>query len=90
MQRGARRPRAGATPTRRRLRAERDSLASFLVGQATLAAENRRAAQLLGFRERLTYSFVAAEATPDGGAGLEGVLRLSAGAPRPGGATGRR
>lgn len=61
------------------LRAERDSLASFLVGQATLAAENRQLRQLLGFRERLTYSFVAAEATPDGGPGSQGVLRLSAG-----------
>ncbi|HEX2080306.1 MAG TPA: rod shape-determining protein MreC, partial [Longimicrobium sp.] len=63
-----------------RLRAERDSLASFLVGQATLAAENRQLRQLLGFRERLTYSFVAAEARPEAGPGSTGVLRLSAGA----------
>ncbi len=62
------------------LRAERDSLASFLVGQATLAAENRQLRQLLGFRERLTYSFVAAEARPEAGPGSYGVLRLSAGA----------
>lgn len=62
------------------LRAERDSLASFLVGQATLAAENRQLRQLLGFRERLTYSFKAAEARPEAGPGSEGVLRLSAGA----------
>ena len=61
------------------LRAERDSLASFLVGQATLAAENRQLRQLLGFRERLTYSFVAAEARPEAGPGSQGVLRLSAG-----------
>jgi cell shape-determining protein MreC len=61
------------------LRAERDSLASFLVGQATLAAENRQLRQLLGFRERLTYSFVAAEARPEAGPGSHGVLRLSAG-----------
>ena len=61
------------------LRAERDSLASFLVGQATLAAENRQLRQLLGFRERLTYSFAAAEATPGAGPGSEGVLRLSVG-----------
>jgi len=62
------------------LRAERDSLASFLVGQATLAAENRELRQLLGFRERLTYSFVAAEATPGGGGVASGgVYRLSAG-----------
>ncbi len=62
-----------------RLRAERDSLASFLVGQATLAAENRQLRQLMGFRERLTYSFVAAEARPEAGPGSVGVLRLSAG-----------
>lgn len=62
------------------LRAERDSLASFLVGQATLAAENRQLRQMLGFRERLTYSFKAAEARPEAGPGGEGVLRLSAGA----------
>ncbi|HEX5909899.1 MAG TPA: rod shape-determining protein [Thermoleophilaceae bacterium] len=62
------------------LRAERDSLASFLVGQATMAAENRQLRQLLGFRERLTYSFKAAEARPEAGPGSEGVLRLSAGA----------
>ncbi|HEU0302868.1 MAG TPA: rod shape-determining protein MreC, partial [Longimicrobium sp.] len=63
-----------------RLRAERDSLASFLVGQATLAAENRQLRQLLGFRERLAYSFVAAEARPEAGPASTGVLLLSAGA----------
>ena len=61
------------------LRAERDSLASFLVGQATLAEENRQLRNLLGFRERLTYSFVAAEATPLAGPGSQGMMRLSAG-----------
>lgn len=61
------------------LRAERDSLASFLVGQATLAAENRELRQLLGFRERLAYSYVAAEATPEGGPASAGVYRISAG-----------
>jgi rod shape-determining protein MreC len=62
-----------------RLRAERDSLASFLVGQATLAEENRQLRQILGFRERLTHTFSAAEAHPEGGIGSYGVFRLSAG-----------
>ncbi|HEX2204002.1 MAG TPA: rod shape-determining protein MreC, partial [Longimicrobium sp.] len=62
-----------------RLRAERDSLASFLVGQATLAAENRQLRSLLGFRERLTYSFTAAETTPMPGPTSQGMLRLSVG-----------
>ena len=63
-----------------RIRAERDSLASFLVGQAILAAENRELRQLLGFRERLAYSFVPVEARPEAGPGSRGVLRLAAGA----------
>lgn len=71
--------RAGRYADAAALRAERDSLASFLVGQATLAAENRELRNLLGFRERLTYSFVAAEARPEAGPGSEGVYRLSAG-----------
>ncbi|HYW12649.1 MAG TPA: rod shape-determining protein MreC, partial [Longimicrobium sp.] len=79
VQRGAA-DRAGRYADASSLRAERDSLASFLVGQATLAAENRELRQLLGFRERLSYSFVAAEATPMAGPGSEGVYRLSAGA----------
>ena len=62
-----------------RLRAERDSLVSFLVGQSQLAAENRELRSLLGFRERLTYSFTAAEAARLSGPGSEGTLRLSAG-----------
>jgi cell shape-determining protein MreC len=62
-----------------RLRAERDSLASFLVGQSTLAAENRELRALLGFRERLTHDFVAAEGARDAGLGSGGLLRLSVG-----------
>lgn len=62
-----------------RLRAERDSLASFLVGQSNLAAENRELRALLGFRPRLTYSFVAAEADRLSGPGSSGTLRLSVG-----------
>ncbi|HVH13624.1 MAG TPA: rod shape-determining protein MreC, partial [Longimicrobium sp.] len=72
--------RAGRYADASALRAERDSLASFLVGQATLAAENRQLRALLGFRQRLTYSFVAAEATPSAGPGSLGVYRLSVGA----------
>jgi rod shape-determining protein MreC len=63
-----------------RLRAERDSLVSFLVGQSSLAAENRELRSLLGFRDRLTYTFAAAEAHRNGGMGAGGTLRLSAGA----------
>jgi rod shape-determining protein MreC len=63
-----------------RLRAERDSLASFLVGQATLAEENRELRRILGFRERLTHTFNAAEARSEAGVGSYGVFRLSAGA----------
>lgn len=68
------------------LRAERDSLASFLVGQAGLAQENRELRALLGFRERLGWSFAAAEARRMYAGGLasssgsSGMLQLSAGA----------
>lgn len=78
VQRGAA-DRAGRYADAAALRAERDSLASFLVGQATLAAENRQLRQLLGFRERLTYSYVAAETSPMAGPGADGTYRLSAG-----------
>jgi rod shape-determining protein MreC len=61
------------------LRAERDSLAAFLVGQATLAQENRELRSLLGFRERIGYSFVAAEAARGQGVGATGTLQLTAG-----------
>ena len=78
MQRGSA-DREGRYADAARLRAERDSLASFLVGQSNLAAENRQLRQLLGFRERLTYSFVAAEADRVSGPGSFGTLRLSVG-----------
>ncbi|HET8654791.1 MAG TPA: rod shape-determining protein MreC [Longimicrobiaceae bacterium] len=44
-----------------RLRAERDSLAAFLVGQSALATENEQLRSLLGLRQRLPPSFVPAE-----------------------------
>lgn len=85
LQRGAA-DREGRYAEVERLRAERDSLASFLVGQAGLAQENRELRALLGFRERLGWSFAAAEARrmyTEGGAtsssGSFGTLQLSAG-----------
>ena len=71
--------RAGRYADAARLRAERDSLASFLVGQSNLAAENRELRSLLGFRPRLSYSFVPAETDRLAGPGSDGTLRLSAG-----------
>jgi rod shape-determining protein MreC len=71
--------RAGRFGDAGQLRAERDSLAAFLVGQATLAQENRELRALLGFRERLGYSFVPAEAARGRGVGATGTLQLSAG-----------
>lgn len=62
-----------------RLRAERDSLASFLVGQSTLAAENRELRALLGFRGRLGYAFIPAEAVRMGGPLDGGTLQLNVG-----------
>jgi rod shape-determining protein MreC len=61
------------------LRAQRDSLAAFLVGQAGLAAENRNLRALLGFKSRLGFPFVPAEATHLGGPGKEGTMLLSVG-----------
>jgi len=61
------------------IRAERDSLAAFLVGQANLAAENRSLRALLGMRERLPNSFVAAEALPFEGAAAPGTFLLPVG-----------
>jgi rod shape-determining protein MreC len=78
MERGSN-DRAGRYADAARLRAERDSLASFLVGQSNLAAENRELRSLLGFRPRLTYSFVPAETDRLAGPGSNGTLRLSAG-----------
>ena len=63
-----------------RLRAERDSLAAFLVGNANLAAENRQLRDLLGLRDRLPPSFVPAEVVRIPGRGSEGYFQLTAGA----------
>jgi rod shape-determining protein MreC len=62
-----------------RLRAERDSLASFLVGHATLAAENRQLRSLLGLQQRLPPAFVPAEVIRVPGRGYEGFFLLSVG-----------
>ncbi len=61
-----------------RLRAERDSLAAFLVGQATLATENRHLRELLQLRERLVPTFVPAEVVRIPRA-TEGYFQLTAG-----------
>ena len=63
-----------------RLRAERDSLAAFLVGQAGLATENRELRGLLGLRERLPPSFVSGEIVRIPGRGVEGYFQLTSGA----------
>jgi cell shape-determining protein MreC len=62
------------------LRAERDSLAAFLVGQAGVAAENQRLRELLGLQGRLPPSFVPAEVVRIPGRGSEGFFQLTAGA----------
>jgi rod shape-determining protein MreC len=62
-----------------RLRAERDSLAVYLVGHATLAAENRQLRALLGLQQRLPPSFVPAEVIRVPGRGYEGFFLLTAG-----------
>jgi rod shape-determining protein MreC len=61
------------------LRAQRDSLAAYLVGQSTVVAENRELRALLGFRPRLSYSFVPAETSRLSGPGAAGTLQLSVG-----------
>jgi rod shape-determining protein MreC len=61
-----------------RLRAERDSLAAFLVGQAALATENRHLRELLSLRDRLVPSFVPAEVVRIPRA-TEGYFQLTAG-----------
>lgn len=62
-----------------RLRAERDSLAAFLVGTAALQAENESLRALLGLRQRLPPSFVSAELVRVPERGAEGAFRLTAG-----------
>jgi len=78
MERGAS-DREGRYADAARLRAERDSLAAHLVGQSNLAAENRELRALLGFRPRLSYSFVAAETSRQSGPGSQGTLSLGVG-----------
>src|SRR5690606_2289878 len=63
-----------------RLRAQRDSLAAYLVGNAAIEAENRRLRELLGLRERLPPSFVPAEVVRIPGRATEGFFQLTAGA----------
>jgi rod shape-determining protein MreC len=62
-----------------RLRAERDSLAAFLIGNTTLITENRELRSLLGLRDRLAYSFVPAEIIRIPERGAEGYFQLTSG-----------
>lgn len=62
-----------------RLRAERDSLAAYLVGQATIDAENRQLRELLGLKDRLPPSFVPAQVVWLPGRAMEGFFQLTAG-----------
>ena len=78
MQQGATENQARFTDPER-LRAERDSLAVYLVGEATLAAENRQLRELLGLRDRLPPSFLAAEVVRVPERGLDGSFLLTAG-----------
>lgn len=78
LQRGAV-DREGRFADARVIRAERDSLAAFLVGQADLAAENRELRALLGMRPRLPYSFVPAEVVRLTGPATPGVFQITAG-----------
>lgn len=63
-----------------RLRAQRDSLASYLVGRAALETENRQLREILGLRERLAPSFVPAQVVWLPGRATEGYFQLTAGA----------
>lgn len=65
-----------------RLRAERDSLAAFLVGQAALATENRELRGLLDLGDKLPRGFVPAEVVRLPGRGVEGYFQLTSGAAR--------
>jgi rod shape-determining protein MreC len=62
-----------------RLRAQRDSLASYLVGQSALETQNQELRELLGLTRRLPPSFVPAEVVWLAGRGAEGYFQLTAG-----------
>ena len=62
-----------------RLRAQRDSLAAYLVGQAALATENRELRELLGLRQNLPPEFVPAEIVRIPGRAADGYFQLTAG-----------
>lgn len=78
VQRGAAEREAGQQDIGR-LRAERDSLASVLVGNAALQAENRQLRELLGLGDRLPYEFTPVEVLHIHGRGFDGGFLLTAG-----------
>ncbi|MDR0786806.1 MAG: rod shape-determining protein MreC [Gemmatimonadota bacterium] len=61
------------------LRAQRDSMAAFLVGQTTLASENRQLREMLGLRDRLPRRFVSAEVVRIPERGNEAFFMVTAG-----------
>lgn len=62
-----------------RLRAQRDSLASYLVGQSGLEAQNLELRKLLGLSRRMPPSFVPAEVIWLVGRAADGYFQLTAG-----------
>ncbi len=62
-----------------RLRAQRDSLASYLVGQSGLEAQNLELRRLLGLSRRMPPSFVPAEVVWLVGRAADGYFQLTAG-----------
>jgi rod shape-determining protein MreC len=62
-----------------RLRAQRDSLASYLVGQSGLEAQNLELRKLLGLSRRMPPSFVPAEVVWLVGRAADGYFQLTAG-----------
>lgn len=63
-----------------RLRAERDSLAAYLVDTAGLLAENQQLRSLLGLQQRLPATFLPAEVVRVPSRAMDGIFRLTAGA----------
>jgi rod shape-determining protein MreC len=63
-----------------RLRAERDSLAAYLIDTAGLLAENQQLRLLLGLQRRLPATFLPAEVLRVPSRAMDGIFRLTVGA----------